>query len=25
MRAGVAAILEHGARGFRDKLTFRGS
>jgi len=25
MRAGVAAILEHGARGFRDKVTFRGS
>ena len=25
MRAGVAGILEHGARGFRDKVTFRGS
>ena len=25
MRVGVAAILEHGARGFRDKVTFRGS
>jgi len=25
MRAGVAAILEHGARGFRDKVAFRGT
>jgi hypothetical protein len=24
MRAGVAGLLEHGPRGFRDRVVFRG-